>query len=225
MAERSVNSSSNSSTSDHLVQVNMLLPRKVEITGDMERNWRRCRLKWDNYKSASRLRNEPKELRTVTLVTCIWPGALTTYKGLAFTDERDRQGIDILLQKLAAFYLGETNVIYKRFKFYQPSQEPGESFNVFLAALRTLAKSCDCGSLANDQIKDKIVVGVRDNNLRKTLLQSRDLSLTCVEPFRRSQEGDEGISFVQNKNNPSRVEKVVRKPAQVTLGHVTKPNA
>ena len=139
MAESSVNSSS---TPVQLVQVNLPLPSKLETTRDLARNWRRFRLMCDNYEIASHLRNESKELRTATLLTCIGPEALTTYEGLAFAEERDRQDIDIVLEKLATFYLGETNVIYERFKFNQRSKEPGESFNVFLATLRTLAKPC-----------------------------------------------------------------------------------
>ena len=60
------------------------------------------------------------------------------------------------------------------------------------------------------------------------LMQSRDLLLNTLTDMCRasestlgqvkvmSQEGDAGISLVQNKNYPSRVDQVVRKPSHVT---------
>ena len=61
---------------------------------------------WNNYEIASRLRNEPKELGTATLFTCIGAQALTTYKGLAFTVQCDRQDIDFMLEKIGSISTG-----------------------------------------------------------------------------------------------------------------------
>ena len=48
-------------------------------------------------------------------------------------------------------------------------QETGESFDLFLTALRSLAKTCNFGSMQDPMIRDRVVVGVRDTALKKAV--------------------------------------------------------
>ena len=43
--------------------------------------------------------------------------------------------------------MGKTNVIYERYKFNNRSQELDESIDAYTTALRTLAETCEFGSL------------------------------------------------------------------------------
>ena len=63
--------------------------------------------------------------------------------------------------------MGKTNVIYERYKFNNRSQELDESIDAYTTALRTLAETCEFGSLKEDLIRDRLVCGIRDNSLRK----------------------------------------------------------
>ncbi|KAK2564322.1 hypothetical protein P5673_012582 [Acropora cervicornis] len=121
-------------------------------------------------------------LRTATLLTCIGLDALDVYEGLEFDSEDDKQDIDIVLQKLQRYCIGETNEIYERYRFNKRDQKPNESLDVYVTALRTLAKTCNCGVLENSLIRDWIVIGVRDNQTRKKLLQVSKLTLKeCID--------------------------------------------
>ena len=83
------------------------------------------------------------------------------------------------------YCLGETNVIYERFRFNQKAQREGESFDQFLTDLKELANTCQFGQMHDELLRDKIVVGVRDDTLRKQLLQKKELTLaTCVSVCR-----------------------------------------
>ena len=46
--------------------------------------------------------------------------------------------------------------------------QTGESFDLFLTALRSLAKTCNFGSMQDPMIRDRVVVGVRDNSTQKS---------------------------------------------------------
>ena len=59
-------------------------PPKLDLAGNTAKNWRRFRMMWQNYEIASRCREESKEFRTATLLTCIGQEALEAYDGLAF---------------------------------------------------------------------------------------------------------------------------------------------
>ena len=53
------------------IHVNVPLPNKLDVRGNLASNWKTFRRMWNNYEIASRLRHESKELRTATLLTCI----------------------------------------------------------------------------------------------------------------------------------------------------------
>ena len=156
-----------------VVQVNIPLPAQLDAKGNLSIDWKKFRRVWDNYEIASRLKNENKELRTATLLTCIGPDALEIYDGLAFSSEAEKTDIDVVLQKLGAYYVGVTNEIYERYNFNRRVQEESESVDSFVAALRTLAKTCNYGTLTDTLIRDRMVVGVRDNSLRKKITPNK----------------------------------------------------
>ena len=62
--------------------------------------------------------------------------------------------------------IGQTNVIYERYCFNNRNQESGESFDAYLTALRTLAKTCNFGPQTDELIRDRIVCGIPDTGTR-----------------------------------------------------------
>lgn len=66
--------------------------------------------------------------------------------------------------------IGETNATYERYLFNKHEQESGESFDAYLTNLLSLAKTCNFGQLKENLIRDRIVIGIRDNSIRKKLL-------------------------------------------------------
>ena len=121
-------------------------------------------------------------MRTATLLTCIGTEALDVYNGLPFANEAEKTDITVVIQKLEDFCIGKTNVIFERYKFNRREQQEGEMIESFVAGLRTLVKTCNFGSLEESLIRDRIVVGVRDHQIRKRLLQESELTLQkCID--------------------------------------------
>ena len=67
-------------------------------------------------------------------------------------------------------------------------QESGESFDSFVSSLRQLSLSCNYGPMREEMIKDRIVIGVIDSQLRRALLQQPKLSLKSVIECGRATE-------------------------------------
>lgn len=104
------------------IPINIPLPSKLELTGDLATNWKKFHHAWNNYEIAARLKDPEnptanKYLRTATLLTCIGSDTLDEYEGLEFADEADEKDIDVILQKLQYYCIGETNEIYERYRF------------------------------------------------------------------------------------------------------------
>ena len=164
-------------TPPQVIQPSIPLPAKLEFKGNLAMNWKRFKRLWKNYEVASRLNSQSKELRTATLLTCIGPDILDIFDGLPFATEDDKDDIDKVLELLDTYFIGETNEIYEAYVFNQRVQESSESFDSFLTALRTLAKTCNFNTMQDRMIRDRIVVGIRDNGTRKKLLAESGLTL------------------------------------------------
>ena len=170
------------------IQSNIPLPSKLELKGNLATNWKRFKRLWKNYEIASRLSSQSSELRTATLLTCIGPDVLDIYDGLPFTDEAEKTNVDKVIELLEAYFIGETNEIYEAYLFNQRVQEVGESFDSFLTALRTLAKTCNFGSMQDRMIRDRFVVGIKENSTRKKLLIETKLTLNkCIDICRANE--------------------------------------
>ena len=114
-------------------------------------------------------------MRTVTLLTCVGPDALDVLVGLDFEEETERDNI-------------ERNEIYERYCFNKRDQEINETVDVYVTAFRKLAKTCNFGTLENILIRDRLVGGIWDNQIRKRLLQVSKLTLKDAIDICRSYE-------------------------------------
>lgn len=147
-----------------------------------------------------------------TLLTCLGADALSVYDGLKFESEEDRKDIIKVLQVLEDFCIDQTNVIYERYTFNKREQEVNETIDSYVAALRTLVKTCKFEGLEEEMIRDRIVLGIRDNHTRKKLLQEKDLDLQrCVDICRANEKSSsqlraiEDVQFVRKANKPKPV--------------------
>ena len=86
-----------------------------------------------------------------------------------------------VLDLLERYFIGETNETYERYLFNKREQESGESFDPYLTNLWSLAKMSNFGELRDNLIRDRIVIGIRDNSIRKKLLAQGKLTLDkCI---------------------------------------------
>jgi hypothetical protein len=63
-------------------------------------------------------------------------------------------------------FCGETNETYERYKFNKRDQEQSETIDTYVASIRTLSKTCNYGEIEESLIRDRIVIGIKDNTTR-----------------------------------------------------------
>ena len=79
--------------------------------------------------------------------------------------------------KFDVHFVVRRNVIFQRAKFNRRHQEDGETVDTFITALHALAEHCDYGTLKDEMIRDRIVVGLQDSKLSEKLQLDPELSL------------------------------------------------
>ena len=190
------------------IPTNIPFPTKLDMKGNLATNWKKFKRVWENYEIASGLKTKENEMRTATFLTCIGAEALEIYDGLQFDNENQSKDITVVLQKFESFCIGETNETYERYKFNKRDQETNENIDTYVAALRTLAKTCNYEGLEESLIRDRIVIGIKDNTTRKKLLQDPKLTLKkCIDICRANETtteqlkkiNAEDIQFVKKK--------------------------
>src|SRR6218665_1896078 len=156
---------------------NLRLPDPLKVSGgNVADNWERFKDQWENYERAADLTDASAEKRAAVFLTCLGGEAYDTYRSLALP-AGDKKDIAKLIEAFETFCIGSVNVTYQRYLFYQRVQEANERFDKFLGEVRRMGKSCQFESMEESMIRDRVVVGVKDDATRHKLLQVRDLTL------------------------------------------------
>ena len=66
---------------------------------------------------------------------------------------------------------------YERMKFNQRIQQEGESVESFITDLHALSEMCNYGGLTNEMIRDRIIVGIRDDSMAERLQIDPEITL------------------------------------------------
>ena len=89
--------------------------------------------------------------------------------------------------------------IAERFKF---NRQEGESIAQFLAELRELTETCNFGAKLDEQLRDRLVEGLRSESIQRRLLSEGDIDLTRAYELAVSIEtaGREASGMQRNSN-------------------------
>ena len=201
-------------TTERLIPTNLPFPQKLDFRGNIATNWKRFKRMWSNYEVATGLVTKDNATRTATFLTCIGSDALEIFEGFVFDTAAandESKDIKVVMEKFENFCIGKTNETYERYCFNKRDQEQGENIDTYVATLRTLVKTCNYGTLEESLIRDRIVIGIRDNTTRKKLLQDAKLTLTsCIDICRANEKtimqmkeiSQEDVQLIRRKEKP-----------------------
>ena len=109
-----------------------------------------------------------------------------------------------------------------RHRFNTRSQKPGETFQTYLVDLRNKAEGCDFGDKKEEFIRDRIVVGIGNDTVRKYLLKESDLTLDKAIEICQLHELAESDNKSVNQDpdvNAIKPKRFFKKPAQPTTSN------
>lgn len=189
-------------------------------------SWKLWKQTWDNYVVLTKLADQPPDYQLATLLSCIGIEALKIYNSMSFATDEDPKSVDVILAKFQKFAIGEKNITYERYIFNSTNQEE-DSVDMFVAKLQSLAKTCNfCDCLNESLIRDRIVLGIRNNDIRKRLLQVQDLSLQkCIDICKAAEATDVRYKHITEQPTQEPVHKIQAKKKSWPKGQkASKPN-
>ena len=83
--------------------------------------------------------------------------------------EETRKKPDPIIKALRTYFLPQRNVLYERFLFNSAVQKAGETVDQFVLRLRQLADTCEFDTLKDSLIRDRLVIGTKDEAGRERL--------------------------------------------------------
>ena len=189
-------------------------PQPMDVTGDVVTNWKLFRSTFEDYVIATKLNTEPAAVQLATLRTVMGKESRVILEHLSLSDD-DRKDLAKVLDALENYFKPKVNVVYERYLFRDAKQKMGEPIDTYVTRLKKLASSCQYGALEDELIRDNIVYGVTDDNLRIRLLRDADLTLNAAIDLCRAseqaamqskvlQKDDSEVNFVHQNSGRTR---------------------
>ena len=157
---------------------NLPPPKALVMDDNVATNWKAWKKVWTRYEIATGISKQEPLVRVSTLLSVIGEDATKAFDTFEWGEAEDETKIEHVLAKFDAYCEPRTQVIYERYRFNNRKQEPGENIAAYLTELKTIAKNCQHEDITPEEIlRDRIVLGIRDDKIRERLLRFNDLTL------------------------------------------------
>ena len=177
--------------------------------------WPKWIKRFERYRVATGLSSKPDTEQVSTLLCAMGECADDILGTLTNIDETKATYKEVK-DALDTYFGVSRNVIVERARFNRRVQKPGETVNTFIQDLYQIAEHCEYGTLRDDLIRDRIVVGVIDEALSDRLQMKSDLKLAeAVQMTRQAEARKDNREIVRGDakslHSTSSVDSVTRK--------------
>lgn len=181
-------------------------PDPLSLSGNVHENLKRFKKQWSNYSIGYELDKKDEKVQVAIFLNILGTDAEEILNTLIITDAQ-KKTVDGLLKVLTEFAKPKLNIAYCRYLFNTRDQQEGESFDQFYMAIRKLAEDCGFEKLRDSLIRDRIIIGIHNVQLRERLL-GEELPLEKVVSLCLSVEAGKKRSNEVNQPKASSVDLV-----------------
>lgn len=160
-------------------------PSPINFQGDLKKEWKRFKTHFDCFLNAADLNHVSEARKTSIFLNLAGEEAFDLFESFKLSDQ-DRHSYVVVVNEFEKHFLPKP-IISLRYRFHTRLQNHGESFDHYQNALKKVAEKCDFGDLKDSLIRDQIVYGLNNNDVRKKLLEYDDLSLDELVEFCRKE--------------------------------------
>lgn len=133
------------------------------------------------------MNTKTEERQIAVLLHVIGEGALEKYNTFGLSDA-DSKVFAKVVEAFESYCTPKANESVDRHIFFARTQQQGETFDLFLTDLKKLSAPCGFGDLREGLIRDRIISGLREANLKNRLLRENNLDLDkCVKICKASE--------------------------------------
>ena len=173
-------------------------PKPLVFDDNIAISWKTWQKAWKRFEIATGVYKQDGVVRVSTLLSIIGEDGVKTFDTFTWAEGESEDNIDHVLKKFDEHCEPRTQVIYERYRFNNRKQEQGENVSTYLTELRTIARNCDHESITPDEIlRDRLVLGIRDDKVRERLLRTDGLSLKkAVEIVKAAEQTQQQVKIM-----------------------------
>ena len=150
-------------------------------------DWSRWKKRFEQYRLALELGKASASRQISTLLYCLGEEAEAVLDSTDATDD-EKAVYKTVIEKFDAHFKVRKNIIYERAKFNKRNQQLGETAEEYIMQLYKLAEGCNYGEFTEEMIRDRLVVGIRDNAMSERLQLDPALTLDKAKRMIRQRE-------------------------------------
>ncbi|GBL73729.1 Uncharacterized protein K02A2.6 [Araneus ventricosus] len=174
-------------------------PLKFSI-GNVKEKWRKWRQELENYLLATEKDECADKIKIAILLNLLGSEGLEIFNTFKFEPPESQKNYSEVLKKFEEYCSPRQNVVYERYKFFSCVQQEGQAIECYVTQLRTLASTCEFEEQENGLIRDRIVLGIRDNGLKERLLRESGLGLEkAIEIVRAAETSREQLRSMKEE--------------------------
>lgn len=175
-------------------------------------DWSRWISHYERYRTVSQLDKSSDKMQITNLLYQMGPEVGQLLEKLKLTED-SLETYENTKKIFNTYFAGKKNIIYERAKFNLRKQQDGEAAQEFIDSLYNLSKSCEYGTLVDQLIRDRIVVGIRDHKLSEQLQLDENLTLEkAIDKVLQAERIKEQNRDLREKiSNSLKIDKVIRK--------------
>ncbi len=157
--------------------------------GNVSENWRKWLQKYYLHLCAHDKTEKSEPTKVAILLTYIGDEGLEVYNNFTYDTQGDELELEKVVGKFQAYCNPRKNTVIERCNFWEVRQVEGQTIDQYITELKTRARNCEFGDQTELMIRDRIIFGVADTELKQKLLRdSDDPSLRTVVELCRAFE-------------------------------------
>ncbi|UYV75738.1 hypothetical protein LAZ67_13001174 [Cordylochernes scorpioides] len=132
--------------------------------------------RFKRFRKASELKSKKEEEQVNALIYILGEKAEDSLISINLTDIQINN-YETVVKKFEEHFIGKRNVIFEKAQFNRKYQQDGEAVEEYIRVLHKITENCNYGSLKEEMIRDRIVVGVKYLQLSEKLQLEPNLTL------------------------------------------------
>ena len=151
-------------------------PDAMKFNGNNALSWRNWKEDYGIYIEAAGLETQSEKQRYHILLNLIGRPALDIYNTFTW-DKNEKKTLESIIKKFDEVFLRDENLTFERYKFNICTQAEDQTIDDYVIQLKQKANTCQFGQLKDSLIKDRLIVGINNKQLKEKLLAIKDLTL------------------------------------------------
>lgn len=151
-------------------------PAPLLLSGDHAQAWKDFHRRFEVYLRATDLTKQSDDRKVALLLATGGPVLLDIYDNLQFparsspTDPDPKNVLATVLRLMDKYFAPKSNLILSRYQFQRYERPDDMPLDTFVNKLHTLSRDCDFGNGKDERVRDQLVFGCADEQLREKFI-------------------------------------------------------